>query len=105
MIDAMRRRPVGGACAFIALMASVPCGERAAPAPLTLATTSVGNSGLLEPLAEAFRRQHGIEVRSHLAGERARRSPDTVRRLAQQRQGRDVIEQFRIGSDVRAFSV
>jgi tungstate transport system substrate-binding protein len=36
---------------------------------LTLATTtSVGNSGLLEPLALAFLRQHRIELRSHLAG-------------------------------------
>jgi tungstate transport system substrate-binding protein len=41
----------------------------AAPPPLTLATTtSVGNSGLLEPLSRAWRNERGAELRSHLAG-------------------------------------
>lgn len=65
---AMVAGPAAIACALFTLLASVGCGERP-PARLTLATTtSVGNSGLLEPLALAFFRQHRIELRSHLAG-------------------------------------
>lgn len=45
------------------------CGCAPPESPLVLATTtSVANSGLLDPLLAAFRADHGIIVRTHLVG-------------------------------------
>jgi len=47
----------------------IGCRSAGAPATLTLATTtSVGNSGLLDQLTDAFQQQYGIQLRSHLVG-------------------------------------
>jgi tungstate transport system substrate-binding protein len=45
------------------------CRAEERPQQLVLATTtSVANSGLLEPLLNTYRTQHGVVVRSHLVG-------------------------------------
>jgi tungstate transport system substrate-binding protein len=54
--------------ALIAAVSVSRC-HAAIPPALTLATTtSVGNSGLLDPLEKASGDEHGIELRSHLVG-------------------------------------
>ena len=53
----------------VVMWCALGCRTAAPPAPLVLATTtSVANSGLLDPLLKAFEHDHGIVVRSHLVG-------------------------------------
>ncbi len=54
---------------LVALLALAAAGCRAPAPPLILATTtSVSNSGLLDPLLREFQKDHGIVVRTHLVG-------------------------------------
>ena len=43
-------------------------GERPAPSLVLATTTSVANSGLLDPLLQAFRDSRGVQVHAHLVG-------------------------------------
>lgn len=55
------------AALILAMVASAAC--RAPVQPFVLATTtSVANSGLLDPLLAEFEKDHGIVVRTHLVG-------------------------------------
>ncbi|HJU42076.1 MAG TPA: LysR substrate-binding domain-containing protein [Vicinamibacterales bacterium] len=66
MIDLLARTVTMIAVA-LACAGAVAC--QSAPAPLVLATTtSVANSGLLDPLLAEFQKDHGVVVRSHLVG-------------------------------------
>lgn len=53
----------------VALAAITMAGCASPESPLVLATTtSVGNSGLLDPLLAEFQKDHGVTVRTHLVG-------------------------------------
>lgn len=56
--------------ALVGLAIETGCAESSPPAaPLVLATTtSVANSGLLDPLLKEFEKDSGVTVRSHLVG-------------------------------------
>ena len=66
----MALRATCQAVVLVAALATFAC-ERTLPEPRTLTiatTTSVGNSGLLDALANAFERENGITLRPHLVG-------------------------------------
>lgn len=64
----MTRREAIAVPFLLALVCAAGCRQ---PAPQSLAlatTTSVGNSGLLDRLVEAYRSEAGISVRTQLVG-------------------------------------